>query len=542
MIPDDLNNKKGGVDMKNKRCFWTTAVAFFALACFVGSPAYAYEKRDGKRIMVYGERQPAPNIDPSQYYDWSTRMLQQALYDALLKYVGNPPKLVPWLAKSYTKTPDGKKWSFELVRNAKFHNGDPVTAQAVKWSFERTLALKKGPAWMLMEFLDNEGIRVVDDYTIEFTLKSPYAAFEQALPWWYIMNPKVVMANEKEGDMGQEWMKSNSAGSGPFAQKRWEHGVLYELEAVKDYWRGWENPNHIDGFIYKIIRESSSLKMGLEKGELDGVAGLNSEDFQAVEKNPNIYVTNDPGWTTFGLKMNTQKGHTKDINIRKAICYAFDYPSTVKIYNGNAILMDSPFPKGMKGYTPVPNVYRQDLKKAKEYLSKSSQPDGGFELEYVYVQGLEEERLIGLVLLDNLAQLNIKLKIVPLVWPNMVARGSKVETSPDFMAVFTTPIMDDPDVVAIQYHKESWGKYYGSHFYQNEKVWDLIQKARFTTDWPEREKMYKQIQEMIMEDATEIFGMLYNRRWAFRNQIKGFVFSPMRLTSEVDIYPLYIED
>jgi len=528
--------------MKGKKYFQAILALVIILTFFVGTWVHGYEKRDGKKILVYGERQPAPNIDPSQFYDWSTRMLQQALYDALLKYVGNPPKIVPWLAKSYKKSKDGKTWTIKLVKNAKFHNGDPVTAQAVKWSFERTLTLKKGPAWMLMDFLDKEGIRVIDDTTIEFNLKSPYAAFEMALPWWYVMNPKVVMANEKDGDSGQEWMKDHSAGSGPFRQKRWEHGVLYELEAVESYWKGWENAKHIDGLIYKIIRESASLRMSLEKGELDAVAGLNSDDFDAVVKNPNIYATNDPGWTTFGLKMNTQKGYTKDINIRKAICYAFDYPSMVKIYNGNAILEDSPFPRGMKGYIPCPNVYRQDMKKAKEYLAKAGYPNGGFELEYVYVSGLEEERLIGLVLLDNLAQLGIKLNIVPLVWPNMVARASKVETSPDLTAVFTTPILNDPDVVAIQYHKDSWGKYYGSHFYQNEKVWDLIKEARYTADWKKREKLYKDIQIMIMEDAPELFGMLYNRRWAFRKPVKGFVFSPMRLTSEIDIYPLYIED
>jgi len=93
--------------------------------------------------MVYGERQAAPNIDPSQFYDWSTRMMQQALYDALLKYEGNPPKVVPWLAKSYRKSADGKKWTFELVRNAKIQNGDPVNAQAVKWSFERPWPSKR---------------------------------------------------------------------------------------------------------------------------------------------------------------------------------------------------------------------------------------------------------------------------------------------------------------------------------------------------------------------------------------------------------------
>ena len=533
---------KGGCGMKSKKYLWTILVVALTAMLIVGSSVYAYEKRDGKKILVFGGRQEVPNIDPSQYYDWSTRMMMQSLYDALMKYVGNPPKIVPWLAKSWKKSKDGKKWTFELVRNAKFHNGDPVTAQAVKWSFERTLTINKGPAWMLTEFLDKDGIRVIDDYKIEFNLKSPYAAFEMALPWWYIMNPKVVMANVKGDDYGQEWVRDHEAGSGPFRQKRWEHGVLYEVEAVEDYWKGWENPKHINGFIYKIIRESSSLRMGLEKGELDALEGLNPDDFDAVSKNPNIYATNDPGWTTFGLKMNTQKGYTKDINIRKAICYAFDYPATIKVYNGNAVLEDSPFPRGMKGHIPVPNVYRQDMKKAKEYLAKAGYPNGGFELEYVYLTGLEEERLIGLVLLDNLAQLGIKLNIVPLVWPNMVARGSKIETSPDFMAVFTTPILDDPDVVAVQYHKVSWGKYYGSHFYQNEKVWDLIEKARFTVDWKARKKLYEQIQVMIMEDAPEIFGMLMNRRWGFRKHVKGFVFSPVRFTGELDMYPLYIED
>jgi len=60
--------------------------------------------------------------------------------------------------------------------------------------------------------------------------------------------------------------------------------------------------------------------------------------------------------------------------------------------------------------------------------------------------------------------------------------------------------------------------------------------------WKKREKLYKDIQIMIMEDAPELFGMLFNRRWAFRKPVKGFVFSPVRLTGEIDIYPLYIED
>ena len=506
------------------------------------SPAQAYEVGDGKKILVFGARQPVPTIDPSIKYDWSTRTLQQSLYDALAKYVGNPPKLIPWLAESWEASSDAKVFTYHLVKNAKFHNGDPVTAEAVKFSFARTLALKKGPAWMLMDFLDESGIEVIDDYTVKFTLKQPYAAFEAVLPWWYIMNPKEVMENEVDGDSGQEWLKEHAAGSGPFKQKRWEQGVLYELEAVEDYWKGWENENHIDGFIFKLIREASSQKIAIQKGTADIVGGVSSEDFELLAQYPGIYVVNEPGITTFGVKMNVQKGYTADINIRKAICYAFNYDALLDIYNGNAILEDSPFPKGIKGHVSQPHIYRQDLEKAKEYLKKSDHPDGGFELEYVYVQGLEEEKQIGLVLLDTLSQIGINVKMVPLTWPNMVARGSKVETSPDMFAAFVTPIFNDPDAVAYQYHKSAWGKYYATSHYNNEKVWELIDKARTVIDWDERQKLYTDIQKMIVDDAPEIFGMQYNRRWAIRDWVKGFVFCPVRFTNEVDMYPLYIED
>jgi peptide/nickel transport system substrate-binding protein len=280
--------------------------------------------------------------------------------------------------------------------------------------------------------------------------------------------------------------------------------------------------------------------MGIQKGDCDIVEGLSPEEFDLVAKYPGIYVTNDPGLTTFGVKMNNQTGYTKDINIRKAICYAFDYDSLIKIYNGNAILEDSPFPIGLKGHVST-DIYSQDLNKAKDFMKKAGRPNGGFELEYVYVQGLEEERKIGLVLIDNLSKIGIKVKMVPLAWPNMVARASKVDTSPDMMAVFVTPIFNDPDVVAYQYHKNSWGKYYGSAYYNNPKVWELTDKARIISDWSERAKMYDEIQRLITADAPEIFGMQYNRRWAFRDYVKGFKFCPMRFTGEVDLYPLYIQ-
>ena len=159
-----------------------------------------------------------------------------------------------------------------------------------------------------------------------------------------------------------------------------------------------------------------------------------------------------------------------------------------------------------------------NLAKAKEFLAKSPHPQGGVEIEYVYVTGLEEERKMWLVLIDNLRPLNVTVKMVPLTWPNMVARGSKVETSPEMLAVFTTPVSTDPDAVAYQYHKGSWGKYYGSHFYENKDVWGLVERARSIAKWEERAPIYAEIQKRVTADAPEIFGMLANRRWGFASK------------------------
>ena len=509
-----------------------------AVLSSVAPVAEAFERRGDEKILVVASRQKVPIMDPSIKYDASIRTMQQALYDALLKYRGNPPAAEPWLAESWTVNDEGTVYTFTLVDNAKFHNGDPVTAEAVRWSFERTLKLGKGPAWMLNAFLKAENIKVIDDRTVEFTLDRPYGPFLSFLPWWYIMNPKEVMANEVDGDMGQKYLIENAAGSGPFKLRRVEQGNLYELERVQDYWRGHNGP--LGGVIYRIIRESSAQRAALMKGDVDIVTGLTPDEFEQVSKVDGVVTSTEPALTAFGLKFNTQAEHTSDVNVRKAIAHAYDYDAFVKIFNGRAVLQTSPFTDNVKGKITVDGMPRQDLAKAKEFLAKSAWPDGGFEIEFVYVQGFEAQRQMGLVLIDSLQDLNIKVNMVPLTWANMVARGSKVETSPQLMAIFVTPVSIDPDAVAIQYHPSSHGRYYGTHYYDNPEVTELIETARFMTNWEDRAPLYAEIQRKIVEDQPEIFGMMRQRMIVYRDWVQGFEYSPVRMTSEIDLYPLYI--
>lgn len=520
-----------------------TAILMAAtLAVALPGAANAFETVNGRRVLVVGSQQAVPVIDPAQKYDLSIRTIQQATYDALLKYEGDPPTIKPWLATSWEVDPTATVWTFKLDPRAKFHSGNPVDAAAVKASFERTLKLNKGPAWMFADFLKPEGITVVDPQTVRFTLTKPYAPFLGMIPWWFIVDVKEAMAHEENGDMGQKWLTEHTAGSGPFKVKRIEPNTLYELETVDSYWKGWPMPekDRLAGIIYRIITENSSRRAALVRGEIDIAGSLAPEDIDQLKGAKGVATERKAGMGGFGLKFNTKGKYTSDINVRKALAYAFDYESLIRIYNGKAKLLDSPFPPAVQGYVKVDTMPRQDLAKAKEFLAKSQWPNGGFEIEFVYVQGLEEERQMGLIFIDNLKPLNISVKMVPLTWPNMVARGSKVETSPDVFAAFTSILSADPDSAAYMYHKASWGQYYGTHFLDDPELFDMIDRARALPKWEERAPLYAEIQKRIVADQPEIFGMVRDRTSAYREWVKGFFDSPIRMTSEFDLYPMFI--
>lgn len=513
-----------------------------ALGTAVPRMSWAFERDGSRKVLVFSGNQQVPVLDPHVRYDWSTRMIQQGVYDALLKYEGDPPRIVPWLAQSHEVSADGLTYTFHLAGNAKFHNGDPVDAEAVRFSFERGLRLNAGIAWMLKDFLKPENIAAVDARTVRFTLERAFAPFLSYVPWWYVVNPRQVMANQEGGDLGRKWLTENAAGSGPFRLRRFDANTLMHLDVVPAYWKGWPmaEGERLSGIIYRIIRESAPRKAALQRREADIITNLTPDDTDQLARLPGVVVENHKGSTTFGIKFNCQQGPTADINLRKAIAYAFDYDSLVTIHNGAAVLMTSPFPASMTGHIDVPGIPRQDLDKARDFLRRSRFPNGGIELEYVHVQGLEDARRIGLALLDSLRALDIRVNIVGQPWPTMVSRGSKPDTCPNMISVYVTPVGTDPDTVAYQYHRASWGLYYGMSHYENPEVWRMIDEARGEIDEAKRMALYAEIQRRIVADQPEIFGMVANRFWARRDYVRGFAFSPVRFTGEIDLYPLWV--
>ena len=216
------------------------------------------------------------------------------------------------------------EYTFKLDPAAKFNDGTPVTSADVKYSFDRLQRLGKGNAWMVAGILDANSVQPVDAQTVKIKLAKPFVAFPQVLPWLWIVNAKEVEAN-KGADDGQTYLRTKIAGSGAFTIKRAEPGNLYEFEKVANPWK--TGGGNLTGAIWRIIRETSNQRLALQRGEAHFAVDVTSEDMDALKDKPGVVSIVEPEFRTFSIKMNTEFGPLADINLRKAISYAFDYKS-----------------------------------------------------------------------------------------------------------------------------------------------------------------------------------------------------------------------
>ena len=457
--------------------------------------------------LVYGSGQDISNLDPHTGHDYSITWGQRAVYDSLLRYEGNPAELKPLLATEVIGSPDATTWTIKLADNATFHDGSPVTAEAVQWNFQRLLRKNLGVAWMFAGVMDQDSIKVVDPTTLEIALLKPFAPYDAVLPWLFVANPAVVQQHEVDGDEGEAWLKENEAGGGPFTIKRWEVGSTYEFERFPDYWYQSDSGfKPLDNFVWRIIRESSTKRIAMESGEVQYGDRFTPEDTAALAADARFVVNNAPSLTPFAIKLNNQVGPTSDINVRKALAHAFDYEAAIEAVSGRGVVMQGPLATALEPWhrKDLP-VLGFDMEAAKAALA-ASEYAGGFEMEYVYVTGLTEEELFGLILLERAAELGITVNMVPLVWPDMVARAANAETAPNAMAVYSGTDYVDPDNFLWQaYHSSQAGFWPAASHYKNPAFDKLLEDARADTNQENRKKLYDEAQLTLVNDAVEIW-------------------------------------
>ena len=205
-----------------------------------------------------------------------------------------------------------------------------------------------------------------------------------------------------------------------------------------------------------------------------------------------------------------------------------NYEAMVQAQDVPITILPGPTPANFVGYVEGLGYPAYDMDAARAHLAQSQWPDGGITLDYVYVTEFPREEIPGLILLEGLAELNIELNMIPMLWPDMVASCATPETGPDLINIYTLPPFLDPDAhLYNQYHSDQWGSFNSCSFFQNDRVNELLDQARTVGDAAERQALYTEAQETIAAEQPSVWMYTEDSSMSLNTCVKGFLYSPM---------------
>jgi peptide/nickel transport system substrate-binding protein len=469
------------------------------------------------------------NLDPHQIFDVPMQAVMLNAYDNLYRYQGDPPKIVPWLAESHIVSADGLTWEFKLRSGVKFHDGSPLTAEDVVFSFRRMLALALAPAGAFLKILKPEGVTAPEPLVVRFKLETSYAPFFAAIPSISIVNPRQIKANEKDGDWGKAWLASNGAGSGSYRIVPAGYRPLeyLDMEIFDGHFLGWsDNPKPVRKIACRPTKESSTRLLALLDGSLDCTdTNLPADQVAQINASKIAYVQKDVVMRTFVIRMNNTKPPFDNLNARRCFAHAFNYMGFITdILGGYATRDPYPMPDTLWGIPKDAKGYDYDLKKAKEYMAKAVAEGAPMKRPVeLHVQSENEQSVQGAQLFQSdLAQIGINLKVVGNIWSNLTTAAAKPDTTPDMWVHWVSTYFVDPENwVGQMYDSQFHGTWKASAYYKNPEVDALLRKARALTKQEERAPLYEEAIRKIMADSPDIW--IYNsmQLQGLNKRIKG---------------------
>jgi peptide/nickel transport system substrate-binding protein len=510
---------------------WGFGVLLAAVAA-LASPASAADT-----VLKWGDNL-APSLDPMALSDVPAAFSRLNMYDSLLRVVGNPPQIKPWLAEKYTNSADGKDWVFQLRHGVKFHDGSELTSADVVYSFRRMLAMNKGYAGAFKPVLKPENVTADGPYVVKLTLDAPYAPFVAAVPLVAIVNQKVVEAHhakDKDGkdDWGEAWLSSNDAGSGAFKLVAGSFKPLnqYDLAWFPDYFLGWPD-KHLTAIKARMIHETATRVLAVTKGEIDLTDSyLPGDQLEKLKKTPGVRVSQDQTMRIFIIRMNNQRAPFNNVHFRRALSYAFNYAGFIEqVKHNNAVRNPGPIPVTLWGSPPDLKGYSYDLAKAKAELelAKKDGVDIGREFELSPQSDLEETGQAAQLLQSDLIKIGLKPRIVKKLWATLSTEATKVDTAPDMWIHWISAYFIDPENwIGQAYDSRFLGTWKASAWYKNPKVDDLLTRARGSLDQNTRKQLYEEASRILVDDAVDIWVDNTVEQRAFRTRVKGVAFSPV---------------
>ncbi|WP_298916916.1 ABC transporter substrate-binding protein [uncultured Roseobacter sp.] len=389
--------------------------AALGLALAVTSAPMGIAETPANMLVIANRIDDITTLDPAESFEFAGSDVSRNVYQKLVNF--DPMNLdagyQPEVAESWTVSDDGKTITFTIRDGLTFHSGNPVTAADVEFSLRRAVILNKTPAFILTQFgftADNvEQTIVADGNTVTITTDKPYATsfvlncLTSTIGG--IVDMKTVMANEADGDMGNTWLKTNSAGSGAYKLVSWKPNESVTLQSNPDFYLGAPAMERV---IVRHVQESASQRLLLERGDIDMARNLNPEDIAGARGAEGVVITDELRGRLMYVSMNQKHPELSKPEVRQALKYLIDYKGMEGSFlNGQYVIHQNFLPRTFLGAVDE-NPFSLNVEKAKELLAAAGVES--MELE-VGVREAQERIEIAQTLQNTFAQAGIKLNI-----------------------------------------------------------------------------------------------------------------------------------
>ena len=338
----------------------TAAASKFGL--FAGA-AWAQEGQPGG-TLAYNLTGDPPNFDPLSATSSTVMCVIGPCYNGLVRFdPQDPVSVIPDMATGWDVSADGTVYTFALVKNAKFHDGVPMTSADAKYSFDLIRNPPEGTISARKKLLANvASIETPDDYTVVFTLAKPSPSFlVNMASCWMLVMPKHIL--EAKGNM-----KTDIVGTGPFKLSNISQGVSYELVKNPDYHVA--GLPYLDGIMAYVVPDTGTTWNYLQNGQLQIMISIQGQDAGSFKSGGNVEVLEAPSTSFIGINFNVGMAPFDDIKVRQALSIGVDRQAALQVtYNG----------QGQLGGITVPGKWAlpdEDLAKVPGYG-----PDGSADIE-----------------------------------------------------------------------------------------------------------------------------------------------------------------
>jgi peptide/nickel transport system substrate-binding protein len=491
------------------RIFGTAALTItLGLAASVSplATSQVFAETPANMLVIANRIDDITTLDPAESFEFAGSDVSRNVYGKLVNF--DPLNLEkgyePDIAESWDVSEDGKTITFTIRDGLKFHSGNPVTAEDVEFSLRRAVILKKTPSFILTQFgfneenaeqtikADGNKVSITTDkkYATSFVLNCLTSTIGG------IVDKKTVMANEKDGDMGNGWLKTNSAGSGAYKVVSWKPNESVTLEANPDFYKGAPAMKRV---IVRHVQESATQRLLLEKGDIDVARNLNPEDIAGASSNENVMIDDELRGRLMYISLNQKHPKLSNPKVIEAIKYLADYKGMQDSFlKGQYTIHQAFLPRTYLGEIDD-KPYSLNIDKAKELLKEAGV--GEFEIE-VGVRDAQERIEIVQSLQNTFGQAGIKLNITVGTAKQILTRYRAREL--DMYMGAWGPDYPDPQTNAGTFaynpNNSDEAKATGLLAYRN--AWDpgemnaMVDAAVIEADTDKRRKMYEDIQRL----------------------------------------------